>query len=80
MNWISVEDRLPECGKRVLAVFEYKNGLGRNIFILNIDIPQEGDTWIQSWGNDEISLDPWHGRVTHWAELPNLPKERNRNG
>lgn len=76
--WISVDDRLPKDGEEVLTVFEYKankDGIKhKKIFILHISIPSKEDTWIQSWGNDEIGLDPWHGKVSYWMPLPQLPK------
>lgn len=65
MEWVSVNDRLPEKGERVLICtnlpFVCEGYLGRenNRFVRN-------NTYIV-----ESSL----GKVTHWQPLPEPPKE-----
>ena len=77
MDWISVEDRLPEAYKRVLMGGIYD---GEKAYAVGrIERSSEfGTEWWYDGGNGYMSVDDsW---VTHWAELPDLPKERNRNG
>ena len=75
MDWISVEDRLPESGEEVLIAYHLlhdKNS--QDIFIGYIYIPEEGDQVRQMWhiAPDDISMDGF-GVVTHWMSLPELP-------
>lgn len=64
MNWISVKDRLPECGKRYLAQIIEPHFGAKIIDIL----------WYDSgiWVYDGM---PVHANVTHWTPLPEPPKE-----
>lgn len=73
MEWINVEDKLPEEGQRVLC---YPNGIN----ILTFGVNEEGDwrkglfcdiTFSEYWDDTvPVSLD-----VTHWMKLPNPPKQ-----
>lgn len=61
-EWISVKERLPEEGQRVLAWDGYK------IY----DCAHCGDVWIETVDDWSINTnDP----VTHWMVLPEPPKE-----
>lgn len=66
-QWISVEDRLPGCGERVLATDGSFVG-------------EAYRTSAKSWYRHTSF--PWrdlfHTVVTHWMPLPELPKEGNR--
>ena len=59
MEWISVEDRLPEDTKQVL--FFWSN----RWFELGY---YDGNEWHEWWYNGSICLD-----VTHWMPLPDPP-------
>ena len=64
MEWISVEERLPEIDKQVLYVDSEKDiylgqllsGMGKGIFWSSYDFLEDHD-------------------ITHWMPLPPLPKE-----
>jgi hypothetical protein len=69
-KWISVKDRLPKEGERVLVTIEFDKpnfrGERRKI---SIDKVQCG-CWLLEWADETI---------THWQPLPDLPKElRNK--
>lgn len=57
-KWISVEDRLPEVGKRVL-VYSFFDGM-------NVG-------WVQSDGRFTVKT-PYPDRPTHWMPLPTPPE------
>ena len=62
-GWVSVEERLPEIGKRVLCLRK----TGEQFVGVN---ELEGGEWWQA------SRSPWATRdVTHWRPLPNPPSE-----
>lgn len=73
INWISVEDRLPEPGQRVLtwrpgAWRDYCVGLHR----YERDYARTKlDWWIGQGSGDNWALRD--NRVTHWAPLPDGP-------
>lgn len=60
-SWISVKDRLPPCGERVLTTD------GNAVFEAHLSISHK---WVRCgflwWGQ---------GVVTHWMPLPDPPKE-----
>lgn len=62
MEWISVNDRLPEDGQKVITT---KNGI--------VDIQ-----WYEKRRNGWISQGNWFwsmATVSHWMPLPDPPKE-----
>lgn len=61
--WISVKDRLPEKGERVLAVVEDTTVFEAFINMSNV------------WLRGGIEMEKWYGKVTHWQPLPEAPKE-----
>ncbi len=68
--WISVKDRLPELGVHVIALLAVRGKLKIS------SIQRENITTAE---NDIIEMNTWCGlincQVTHWMELPSLPKE-----
>jgi len=62
MEWISIEDRLPEFGTDVLVFDEVPN------MVLSA-ILNDG-VWVDTF--DEFELET----VTHWSELPEPPKTK----
>ena len=61
MQWIPVEERLPEEKQRVIVRCER---VGTSV------------GWIL-WGNWMTDIGPGAGKVTHWLPLPKPPKEDN---
>lgn len=58
-GWVSVDERLPETDKPVLA------------FVLGIPVAafkRAGGSWLVGWNHDKIGTP-----VTHWRELPAPP-------
>ena len=64
-EWISVKDRLPEVGKRVLAVCTF----GVEVFIFVVD-----DCGYRKWIGDYNMVYPF-GYIKHWMPLPEPPGE-----
>lgn len=64
-KWISVEERLPNVGEKVM-VCGVKNGMQVGTFRR---ISRYGQNRIWWWKNDTIL------EVTHWMPLPESPKE-----
>ncbi len=77
MNWISVEERFPEKGVRVLTIDYHKD-----IRILHLDWffgdQYDDSVWEtdRGWADDK---DGWWGNgvITHWMPLPDPPKEQS---
>ena len=69
-KWISVEERLPEPYRKVLALREGFPDTGRYICALDSTTLWIDDTLV--WNGD---LKTWKNRVTHWMPLPEPPKE-----
>ena len=74
-GWISVEDRLPEEGVRVLAVKKLKDG--RRDLALASCIPEYKH---HDYTTGEDIVEPYwvcggNNNITHWAPLPELPEE-----
>lgn len=67
MNWISVNERLPEPGERV--IFTTDSFVGEGYANSNGD-------WFRYGYNFPISVKTL-GKVTHWQQLPESP---NKNG
>ena len=72
MEWISVEDRLPEDTK--LKVVRYgKNGLHIGIALSHYYLPANQKTRY-FWDFDFLSTQGT--KVTHWVSLPEPPKDK----
>ena len=95
-GWVAVEDRLPEDGRRVLAVWGDRYGTHRSVVSHLaarteeadgdyggddewLDYDAEADTyWLpEGWYEAPIETEEWRNidNVTHWRDLPALPKE-----
>lgn len=73
-KWISVKDRLPEEGVRVLAVKKLKDG--RRDLALASCIPEYKH---HNYTTGEDIVEPYwvcggNNNITHWAPLPELPE------
>jgi hypothetical protein len=69
-DWISVDDRIPESGKRVVVVAAIKGGARIRVLGAWWFDSQRGEG---SWGVEyPLGMEP---TVTHWAYLPDIPKE-----
>ena len=66
MEWISVEDCLPEKGQRVIG-FGEEVGVFSSIIHLNVD-----GVWKFSDSNAIVSFCDF---ITHWMPLPEPPKQ-----
>ena len=69
-GWISVEDRLPEIGARVLLCGRYENQV---IIAYCATGYFDGITYREHWGADINSM----AEVTHWQPLPEPPAEQS---
>ena len=74
-GWISVEDRLPEEGVRVLAVKKLKDG--RRDLALATCIPEYKH---HDYVTGEDIVEPYwvcggNNNITHWMPLPEMPEE-----
>jgi len=63
-KWISVEERLPPCGERVLA-----SAGGRVVYEAYIDC---NERWKRANSDHGFLF-----KITHWMHLPKPPKEEN---
>ena len=71
MEWISVKDRLPEVEEEVLACYYFKPFLNKMfVGVLTYFVFDEEP----HWQYESIGL-----TVTHWMDLPELPKEEEEN-
>lgn len=74
MEWISVKERLPELGERVLAC---NGNISGEAYITNT-VPQEcisAARWCRHYGASwDATFDL---PVTHWMPLPTPPKEES---
>lgn len=61
-RWISVEDRLPENGQKVIATFKNEEGV-----IVDQARYSNGEFDFASWAY------VWHENITHWMPMPELP-------
>lgn len=80
-NWISVKDKLPEPGERVLIVWEFtpcvRETCGREYYIrmeqcIDIAILNEDR---KEFVTEDMSISLNLSDVTHWMPLPELPKD-----
>lgn len=71
MEWISVKDRLPEDERDVLTCFYHKPHL--NMRFISVSSYFVFDS-IPHWQYESIGI-----VVTHWMDLPELPKEEEEN-
>jgi hypothetical protein len=60
-EWISVKDRLPKVGERVIVVYEYEANPKKYVGVAQYF----SDFW--PWKEDRV--------ITHWMPLPDVPKE-----
>lgn len=68
IEWISVEDRFPEINRTVLAVHEtpdHQRSVTMGSYTGKKTYPWE----------DDCGYYLLTGRVTHWAELPEIPND-----
>lgn len=63
LEWISVKDKLPERGVRVLTYVE-----GNGVFEAFINIKKV-------WLRGGIEMERWYGKVTHWMPMPEPPSK-----
>lgn len=89
-KWISVDDRLPESGRQVIAF--YRNCLGKRRWIMAFyahrwrEYADEADEYFlcRVWYEVIDNWDEWssiavnEGTVTHWMPLPAAPGETPR--
>ena len=66
-GWISVEDRLPEVGERVLITCLSAISKGQVVNITRY----EGANWRDGYNGIKVLS----SHVTHWMPLPELPGE-----
>ena len=66
-EWISVEDRLPEIGTRVLLCGRYE---GKGIIAYCAIGYFDGKTYREHWGADINAT----AAITHWQPLPSPPE------
>ena len=76
-DWISVKERLPEEGVRVLAVKKLKDG--RRDLALATCIPEYKH---HDYVTGEDIVEPYwvcggNNNITHWMPLPEMPEEVN---
>lgn len=70
-EWISVEDRLPEIGTRVLLCGRYE---GKGIIAYCAIGYFDGKTYREHWGADINAT----AAITHWQPLPEPPDTRGK--
>ena len=72
MNWISVQERMPDDGERVLVYIPNAfNNHKVTVRQYHVNYARtELDWWIGGYQNYRVE----HGYVTHWAPLPEPPK------
>lgn len=68
-KWISVNDRLPELGEKILVAID-----GGWVILLG-RLMTNGWTAFYSDGEELVNQDKNGSKVTHWMPLPESPKE-----
>lgn len=71
MEWISVKDRLPEDGRDVLICYYFKPHLNMRFMAVSSYFVFDS---IPRWQHESIGI-----VITHWMDLPELPKEEEEN-
>jgi hypothetical protein len=78
MEWINVNDSLPEEGEDVLT-FCISDGLSRGRFpnTYEKDVEYLSIDQLVKWSDISPSFrtDRFYGKVTHWMSLPNPPEK-----
>lgn len=69
MEWISVEDRLPEEKHEVIIYYTWLTNQNSYIGIAFVD------SSLNKWFSDDGKTTFKMKEVTHWMPLPNQPKE-----
>ena len=69
-KWISVEERLPEYGEKVLVCDTREDYVGVSVLQKGFDFGGEKDPDYWCWMDDCFNLDEF----THWMPLPEPPK------
>lgn len=67
-RWISVKERLPENGQKVIATFKNEGGV-----IVDQARYSNGEFDFASWAY------VWHENITHWMPMPEPPKEEHHD-
>lgn len=65
-KWISVSEKLPECGRKVL-VTDVRDG-----FVSTSELFARGKV---DWWECEDTMRLQVGEITHWMPIPEVPKE-----
>ena len=63
-EWISVKDRLPEFGEKVLIT-----DVSGDVLVYSLEQTCSGECW---WEDEYWN---WYNDVTHWMPLPEPPKD-----
>jgi hypothetical protein len=80
MDWIRVEDRMPEPRIDVLVVLNLDIIGDDDLRIYEVGWYADDDKeWYNSNGYTLYEI-PGNSRVTHWMPLPDLPKEERYDG
>lgn len=80
MEWISVEDQLPELNQSVL-VYDCENGCRNAVY----ESPKEGTIAFNRGDKPRFSIVNWvscsaeYWNVTHWMPLPAPPQEHSHD-
>lgn len=69
-EWISVEERLPEYGDKVLVCYTREDYVGIGVLQKGFEFMDEKDQDYWLWSGEEYPLDEF----THWMHLPEPPK------
>lgn len=71
MNWISVEDKIPEIGEKILVVLRYHFGEEEDKkynYWISVGEYYYDNQWL-------IPLNKTYDKILYWMPLPELPKE-----
>lgn len=74
-GWISVKDRLPNTGEKVIvfAIGKYDGFIGDTTYAISMMIDRpSGKRWAVPWQYFDVDYE-----ITHWMPLPEPPKEEN---
>lgn len=83
MDWISVKDRLPECGEKVLLIAH--GWEDTTVYIGRLEHMNPETSWLTGITSKESEwcIQGWsylrEPIVTHWMPLPEPPKEDERS-